>query len=93
LEVVVACFNRILEQKYDNPILRTSRGNCLILRYGVRSSGADSEGSSMDGEAKDLLRATYLKPLRDAEAELTPGYKSRLAQILKNHPAFNKDLK
>jgi len=55
-------------------------------------AGADSEGSSMDGEAKDLLRVTYLKPLRDAEAELTPGYKSRLAQILKNYPAFNKDL-
>lgn len=55
-------------------------------------AGADSEGSLMDGEAKDLLRVTYLKPLRDAEAELTPGYKSRLAQILKNYPAFNKDL-
>jgi putative ATP-dependent endonuclease of OLD family len=56
-------------------------------------AGADSEGSPMDGEARDLLRVTYLKPLRDAEAELTPGYKSRLAQILKNYPAFNKDLK
>jgi putative ATP-dependent endonuclease of OLD family len=30
--------------------------------------------------------------LRDAENELTPGRKSRLAQILKAHPAFHKDV-
>lgn len=53
-------------------------------------SGADNEGIQLDGRARDLLRATYLKPLRDAEAELTPGYKSRLAQILKSHPIFDK---
>src|SRR3972149_4891794 len=32
---------------------------------------------------------TYLKPLRDAESELIPGKRSRLAQILKSHEAFS----
>ncbi|MEA5009131.1 ATP-dependent nuclease [Clostridium tyrobutyricum] len=39
-------------------------------------------------EARDLLRVTYLKPLRDAENELTPGYRSRFCQILKSYPSF-----
>lgn len=51
-------------------------------------AGIDDDGSFMDGEAKDLLRTTYLKPLRDAETELSPGYRSRLAQILLSHPVF-----
>lgn len=44
--------------------------------------------SRLEGTAQSLLRTTYLKPLRDAENELNPGFKSRLAQILKNHDAF-----
>ena len=46
--------------------------------------------SLMDGDAKALLQVTYLKPLRDAEAEMTPGYRSRLAQILQSHNSFKK---
>ncbi|MEA4967673.1 MAG: TOPRIM nucleotidyl transferase/hydrolase domain-containing protein, partial [Bacteroidaceae bacterium] len=34
------------------------------------------------------LKVTYLKPLRDALTELTPGYKSRIAQILGGHNIF-----
>lgn len=49
--------------------------------------GAESQ---MDGDAKALLQVTYLKPLRDAEAEMTPGYRSRLAQILQSHSSFKK---
>lgn len=49
--------------------------------------GAESQ---MDGDAKALLQVTYLKPLRDAEAEMTPGYRSRLAQILQSHDSFKK---
>lgn len=41
-------------------------------------------------DAADLLRATYLKPLRDAENELTPGHRSRLAQVLGKHQLFEK---
>lgn len=51
-------------------------------------AGIDEEGTYLDGGAKDLLRLTYLKPLRDAEAELSPGYKSRLALILSSDPLF-----
>lgn len=40
---------------------------------------------------KELLKTTYLKPLRDAENELRPGFKSRLAQILRGHSAFRVD--
>lgn len=42
----------------------------------------------MDAKARDLLRVTYLKPLRDAENELNPRRNSRLSQILDNHEAF-----
>ncbi len=54
-------------------------------------AGADSDGAYMDGEARELIRVTFLKPLRDAENELTPGRRSRLAQILKSHSLFQKD--
>ncbi len=61
------------------------RDNHVI--YNVRA-GIDDDGAFIDGGAKDLLRITYLKPLRDAEVELSPGYKSRLAQILSHEPLF-----
>ncbi|MCW5777145.1 MAG: AAA family ATPase, partial [Phycisphaeraceae bacterium] len=35
-------------------------------------------------EARDLLRATYLRPLRDAEQALAAGRGSRLAQVLRH---------
>lgn len=55
--------------------------------YEIRA-GADEEGSQLSGEARDYLRATYLKALRDAESELTPKKGSRLSQILDNHELF-----
>lgn len=55
-------------------------------------AGSDIEGASLPLAAQDLLRVIYLKPLRDAENELTPGRNSRLAQILKAHPAFHKNV-
>lgn len=56
--------------------------------YDVKA-GTDDEGSQLNGEARALLKATYLKPLRDAEHELAPRKNSRLSQILDNHKAFN----
>lgn len=53
-------------------------------------AGPDEVGMSVDGDARDRLRVTYLKPLRDAENELTPGRRSRFAQILRAHPLFQK---
>ena len=59
--------------------------------YQYVRAGIDSEGSFMEGEARDLLRVVYLKPLRDALSEMTHGNKSRLAQILKSHSIFKKE--
>ncbi|SMC89892.1 putative ATP-dependent endonuclease of the OLD family [Desulfocicer vacuolatum DSM 3385] len=53
-------------------------------------AGPENAETQMDGNARELLQVTYLKPLRDAETELTPGYRSRLAQILQSHRSFQK---
>ncbi|MFY0742773.1 AAA family ATPase [Solibacillus silvestris] len=42
----------------------------------------------LNSQARDLLKTTYLKPLRDANLELKPGFRSRLVNILKAHSAF-----
>ena len=68
-------------------MIAENKNNRIITNI---KAGIDDEGTQLDGEARDLLRTTYLKPLRDAQAELTPGYKSRLAQILRNHSKFIK---
>ncbi len=51
-------------------------------------TGPDGNGPALDGAARELLRATYLRPLRDAEAELRSGRGSRLSQILASYPAM-----
>ncbi|MAS36088.1 MAG: ATP-dependent endonuclease [Anaerolineaceae bacterium] len=51
-------------------------------------SGADGTGPQLESAARALLWATYLRPLRDAEKELSPGGRSRLSQILENYPAI-----
>lgn len=58
-----------------------------VLSYDVRA-GADDEGRIMSYEAREFLKATYLKPLRDAKAELIARKNSRLSQILHSHPVF-----
>lgn len=54
--------------------------------------GDIDDGVLIDGKARDLLKAVYLKPLRDAEREMSSGRSSRISQILLNHPVF-KDKK
>ncbi|MDQ0876136.1 putative ATP-dependent endonuclease of OLD family [Paenibacillus sp. V4I3] len=56
----------------------------------VYQAGPPNSATRLEGVARELIRATYLKPLRDAENELKPGVRSRLAQVLKNHQAFQK---
>lgn len=51
-------------------------------------SGKTGDGPAIEGEIREFLRATYLRPLRDAEAELAAGKGSRLSQILQSHPEF-----
>lgn len=67
-----------------------------IVRRGTRfirteyRSGEASDGPSLEREIRDYLSSTYLKPLRDAEAELSSGRGSRLAQILSNSKHFDR---
>ncbi|MGZ5799536.1 MAG: ATP-dependent nuclease [Burkholderiaceae bacterium] len=58
-----------------------------ILPYDVRA-GADVDGKQLSPEAREYLKVTYLKPLRDAEEELVARKNSRLSQILIGHEAF-----
>ncbi|ACE93643.1 hypothetical protein RHECIAT_PA0000299 (plasmid) [Rhizobium etli CIAT 652] len=53
-------------------------------------SGANAEGPSVEREARDFLATTYLRPLRDADAELMGGRGSRLAQILGSSERFGE---
>ncbi|MFL0866260.1 ATP-dependent nuclease [Vibrio parahaemolyticus] len=52
------------------------------------SSGLEKQ---LKAEAKEYLKTTYLKPLRDASSDLTPKQNSRLSQILKTHDAFQNE--
>ena len=47
-------------------------------------SGENGDGPTMAPEARELLRATYLRPLRDAERAMAAGRGSRLSQILQH---------
>lgn len=51
-----------------------------------RRAGFAGDGPTVDGELREHIRATYLRPLRDAERELRPGRRSRLSQILSSLP-------
>jgi putative ATP-dependent endonuclease of OLD family len=51
-------------------------------------AGIDNVGTQLDAGARDLLRITYLKPLRDAEMEMAAGRRSRFAQLLKSRSEF-----
>ena len=54
--------------------------------------GKKDDGVTIDGKARESLKAVYLKPLRDAEREMSAGRSSRISQILLSHPVFqNKD--
>jgi putative ATP-dependent endonuclease of OLD family len=53
-------------------------------------AGEKGEGAVIEGTIRELLRTTYLRPLRDAEGELSPGRNSRLSQILYSHPDIKK---
>ncbi|WP_288739708.1 AAA family ATPase [uncultured Rheinheimera sp.] len=45
-------------------------------------SGKNGEGPNLDNNCRLLLAATYLRPLRDAERELSSGRNSRLSMVL-----------
>lgn len=53
-------------------------------------SGPDGSGPALDAPVRQLLATAYLRPLRDAEREMSPGRGSRLSQILNNFPEIKK---
>ncbi|MFG2488085.1 ATP-dependent endonuclease [Streptomyces virginiae] len=54
-------------------------------------TGPDGDGPAVDGAAREHLKATYLRPLRDAEGELRAGRGSRLSQILAGYPTMKDE--
>ncbi|MBJ2281151.1 AAA family ATPase [Pseudomonas sp. MF6767] len=51
--------------------------------------GERGEGPALDVGARQLLATAYLKPLRDAEREMSPGRNSRLSQVLSSFPGID----
>ena len=80
------------DAKYSTPILyihwsATDTGETIKGRPYRRveiNSGKNADGPSIESEVREMLRATYLRPLRDAEQALSSGRGSRLAQIMKH---------
>jgi putative ATP-dependent endonuclease of OLD family len=60
-----------------------------VFFYDIKA-GVDAVGHSLSSEAREYLRAVYLKPLRDAKRELIPKKNSRLSQILQGHDSFKE---
>ena len=58
---------------------RSEDGRIIVKTY----TGESNESNILPYETRDYLSTVYLKPLRDALQEMTHGYKSRLAQILR----------
>lgn len=56
--------------------------------YTEMRAGEANNGVVLDGKARELLKCVYLRPLRDAEREMSSGRNSRISQILVNHPVF-----
>lgn len=75
------------------PILRLICTVRLIddkpIPHEVRA-GMDDAGTAIDSQAREYLKVTFLKPLRDAENELTAKKYSRLSQILEGHDLFKR---
>lgn len=54
-------------------------------------AGMDGVGHLLNAEAREYLKCTYLKALRDADSELTAKKNSRLSEILQKHQLFFKE--
>lgn len=67
--------------------LDVSRKEGRILPADIKA-GADNEGGVITANARDKIKITYLRPLRDAVTELSSRRNSRLSQILYSHDAF-----
>lgn len=69
--------------------LRAGANSSTEIFYDIKA-GEDEESGTLSGEARNKLRVTYLKALRDADHELAPRKGSRLSQILGAHDVFKQ---
>lgn len=79
------------EGEQAEPILRliyeVEKKNGRILPSDIKA-GMDDVGYPLNAEARDYLKSTYLKALRDADVELVAKKNSRVSQILQGHDLF-----
>ena len=80
-------------EKIEGAVYYTLRLHYRAWKEGNRiyfelRAGEIDDGVIMAGKARELLKAVYLKPLRDAEREMSAGRNSRISQILLSHPVF-----
>lgn len=73
----------VLYVSWRATVSRAAGSQRRVTTIEVRS-GAEANGPAIDAGARQLLSATYLRPLRDAERALSAGRTSRLAQILQH---------
>ncbi len=83
---------------------QTERKPCLYLNWSCKylknftpprtsintSTGISGDGQALDAEARELLRATYLRALRDAYHDMQSGRNSRLSQIVSSISDLNE---
>lgn len=67
--------------------LRRTPGGSESIATQYRA-GRQGDGLPLEGELREYLKSTYLRPLRDAERELRSGRRSRLSRILGALPAM-----
>lgn len=99
-EAIETCapFIEHLSTKDGKPILYVTLFAQITPRktYGLKfidrtiKSGINGSGNAIEGEIREFLRTTYLKPLRDAALEMSSGRGSRLSQILAGHKNIQK---
>ncbi|KFW99137.1 AAA family ATPase [Pectobacterium carotovorum subsp. carotovorum] len=68
-----------------NPFKKTQ-----FIKTEIRS-GSNNDGPAIERDIREYLASTYLKPLRDAEVELSAGRTSRLSQILGSNVSLAGD--
>lgn len=70
-------------------IYKAKKINDRIIQGDV-TAGSTDDGRQMTSIARDYLKCTYLKALRDADSELSAHKNSRVSQILQGHNLFAK---
>ena len=86
-----------LDGERDNvkPVLRliyqVERKANHILPTDIKA-GMDDTGNPLDAEAREYLKTTYLKALRDADNDLIAKKNSRLSQIFQGHELFKEQV-